>query len=211
MKMGLSVKFSTILTKKYISHVHTTYTDGENSIEEYCAWAYNNAFDVLVFSDHVRKELSYDFNEYVRDIKKAGQLFPSLELWAGAEAKVTEDGSLDIPEDVISKTDVLFFACHSFPNDPVLYKSAFSKAFQDKKWKNHVRVWAHPGLFFKTWNLVDSGNILGDLINLAKSEGIFIEKNLRYNLPHDKMFSTLDPSQKIIGYDAHSLESLHSQ
>ncbi len=208
-KMDLLERFKTILNKKYLSHIHTTYSDGENSVEEYCAWAHNNTYDSIVFSEHVIRQLSYDFNSYIKDIEHTRQLFPSMEIWSGIEAKVLPDGILDIPEDILSLIDVLFFACHTFSGDANMYKTAFSKVFQDRKWKNHIRIWAHPGLFFKTRDYRNFSGILIELIDLARREDILIEKNIRYNVPSDDILSKLDQSQIIIGHDVHSIESLN--
>lgn len=211
MTMDLLEKFRTILGKKYLSHVHTTYTDGINSVEDYCNWASDHNYDAVVFSEHVRKNLSYDFSRYIQDIDNVRQKFPSLEIWRGIEAKVLPDGLLDIPDDILHNIDVLFFACHAFSGDVEIYKKAFLKVFQDKKWKNHSRVWAHPGLYFKNRDTVrDSGTILAELIETATAEDVFIENNLRYNALPRHLLSACDQSMIITGYDAHSIESLQN-
>lgn len=42
-------------------HLHTNYTDGENTVEEYCEQAVKNGLKLLVFSEHVRRELIYSY------------------------------------------------------------------------------------------------------------------------------------------------------
>ena len=205
--MDLLEQFKTILNKKYLSHIHTTYTDGSNSVEEYCQWAFENNYDAVVFSEHVRKEISYNFSSFINDIDNARRLFPSLTLWTGVESKVFPDGTVDMPEEILPEIQVIFFACHSFPKDVDLYKVSFKKVFQDRKWKKYVRIWAHPGRFFKQRGILEtSHDILKELINSAITEGVLIENNVRYSLPPPEILTSLSPSHVVTGYDAHSVD-----
>lgn len=54
-----------------IWHLHTNYTDGENSVFEYCDVAKEMGIKLVCFTEHVSLDLSYNFNNYLLDIKKA--------------------------------------------------------------------------------------------------------------------------------------------
>ncbi len=207
--MDLLEQFKTILNKKYLAHIHTIYTEGSHSVEDYCKWAFDQACDAVVFSEHVRKTITYDFDSFLHDLDNARFQFPSLNIWTGVESKILPGGILDIPDEIVPKTQVIYFACHSFPDDIDLYKDSFTKLFQDKKWKKHVRIWAHPGKFFKQRGIsIYTKEAFKQLCKTACCEDVLIENNIRDSLPPLDILKTLSPSEVIIGYDAHSLESL---
>ena len=149
MKTDISEQFRSTVSEHSLAHVHTTFSDGLNSVEEYCRWACNNTVDTIVFTEHVRKELSFDFVDFRKEIEHVKQLFPALHIWTGVEAKLLPGGALDVPDEIVSEIQVLYFACHSFPRDTDLYIKSFVNLFKDERWKEHARVWAHPGYFFK--------------------------------------------------------------
>jgi len=141
MKMELLEKFKNLLKSKYIFHLHTKYTDGLSSVEEYCLWASKNGCDAVICTEHVRKELSYDFHGFLSEIEDAKRQFPGLDIWVGVEAKVLPGGELDVPEGILSGIDIVCFACQTFPVDVDLYGRSFERLFSDARWKNHIRVW----------------------------------------------------------------------
>ena len=105
-------RFENLLSRRYIFHLHTNYTDGLSSIEDYCLWASRNGCDTIVFTEHVRKELSYDFYSFLSDIENAKRKFPNMDIWVGVEAKILLDGELDISDEVLPKIEIICFACH---------------------------------------------------------------------------------------------------
>ena len=80
-------------------HVHTSYTDGKNSVFEYCQKAKENNLKSILFSEHVRKDISYDYADFLLQINKAKCTFKDLKILSGCEAKVLNlDGDLDVPD-----------------------------------------------------------------------------------------------------------------
>jgi DNA polymerase (family 10)/putative hydrolase len=80
--------------KKYVDyllegewHIHTNYTDGKNTVFEYCEKAVEIGIPLLAFTEHVRKELTYDFNQFLNEIEEAREEF-DLIILSGCEAKV---------------------------------------------------------------------------------------------------------------------------
>lgn len=209
--MNLLEKFENLLKDKYIFHLHTNYTDGLSSVEDYCIWASKNGYDSVVFTEHVRKKLSYDFHSFLSDIENARHKFPDLDIWVGVEAKVLPGGALDIPNEILPNVQIICFACHSFPKDVCLYERAFEKLFSDSRWKEHIRVWVHPGSFLKCLGLIDDYLYLLDrLISFARREGVFIEQNLKYELPPRPIIKNIPRSNLVKGLDAHSVECVKS-
>jgi putative hydrolase len=209
MEAELLEKFKSVLKNRYIFHLHTVYTDGSSSVEDYCRWASNNKFDGVVFVEHTRRKLSYDFNSFLRDVEIAKREFPHLDIWVGSEAKIIPGGQLDIPDSILARIKLVCFACHSFPDDIELYHTSFKTLFKDKRWKEYLRCWVHPGRFLKNRGFLDKNwNILEDLIEVAIKEEIFIENNLKDKLLPHRIIIKIPPSKLITGYDVHSVEEI---
>ncbi len=203
-------EFNAVLLKgKYLFHVHTNYADGSSTVSDYFEYASRHQYESIIFTEHVRQDISYDFDNFLHDIKTAGSQFPKIKSIIGAEAKILPDGDVDVPSKILSKIRVLCFACHSFPKDIDLYESSLKNAFADKRWKKFIRIWVHPGRFLKRNGcLEDNTGMLADLIDLAVRENIFIEKNLRDDLPPASLLENIPDERIVTGYDAHSAMKL---
>jgi len=190
--------------EKYFFHFHTNFTDGKSSFEEYCNFAEKEGFRVLIVLEHVRKRLSYDFNRLISVIQEQRRK-RNLELLVGLEAKVLTDGSLDVDEIVLTMVDVVGIAEHSFSGDANALSKALIKAFNMYKSERYALVWVHPGTkLLKLENA--SMNLYTETIQAAKNLGVFIEHNLRYQLPPNDILIKITRSSIIVGFDAHSIE-----
>jgi len=209
MKKISSVKFEEILKKKYLSHFHTTYSDGASTVAEYFKFAAKQGVGILIFMEHVRREMAYEFDSFVRDIEGAKKIYPGVGSVIGVEAKILPGGELDIPEEILDKIQLIGFACHSFPDDVDLYQRSFERLFSEKRWKPYIRVWVHPGRFFKGEALSGQNkDVLKEVMDCASQNGVFIEKNLRSGNPMLKVNSVCSTQKVITGYDAHSVEEI---
>lgn len=94
-------------------HVHSTFSDGEGTIEENIAAAEARSLTALTCVDHVRHDTDWHpgFVEEVRRL--SGQT--ELELRCGLEAKLLDtSGALDCPDD-LAGADRLYAADHQVP------------------------------------------------------------------------------------------------
>jgi len=160
-------------------HVHTNYTDGRNSIFEICERARELGIPLLAFTEHVRRKLTYDFNEFLSDIDRAREEFSEIIILSGVEAKVLPDGSLDVEDDIIRQVDYPIFAFHSFPRDRELYVECLKKAIKNR----YVNAWAHPGLFLRRTGFSLTVDELEEIFKLMKEHDVLLEVNRRYSLP----------------------------
>jgi len=202
-------KFENLLQTEYIFHLHTNYTDGSSSIEEYCKWALENEFETIIFLEHVRRDLSYSFENFLNDIETAREKYP-INILIGVEAKILLEGELDIPKEILPYIQVIGIAEHFFPKDLDLYRSSCFKVFSDRQWGNYIRVWVHPGNFLKKYN-INNTEILDELISYALSCGIFIESNLKHKLPPINVCKKIPLNKLVKGIDAHSVNDLIQQ
>lgn len=191
MKISLSEKFKSLLKTPYLFHLHTNYTDGKSTVEDYCLWAEKHGHQTLFFTEHVRKKMDYNFSSFLKDIERARKKFKKLTIWVGIEVNILPDGELDVPED-LSGIEVICFACHSFSKDRLALEKALKSAFSNKKWNKFVRVWAHPSSA--------KVSFLKNMIVFAQNKGVFIE--------HNKAYDTFPDKGYIVGQNAHSVVEL---
>ena len=200
-------EFRKNLEKKYLFHIHTNYTDGQLTVKDYFEFANKNNITTLIFTEHVRKNLNYNFLSFVQEIKSLHNEYSNINYIIGVEAKILPDGDLDIDRSILSYIDLICFASHAFPNDISLFYNSYKNLFFDSKWKNYIRIWVHPGRFFKKNGILDKNiELLSELIDLAIFQNIFIEKNLQDKVPPEKI--KINERWLIKGYDIHTKKQL---
>ncbi len=212
--MRITLEKFKVLTSndKYLFHLHTNYTDGLNSIEDYFCYASKNKFKTIIFTEHVRKNIKYNFDDFYSEIKRAENKFETVNAIVGVESKILPDGSIDIPDCILPKIDILCFACHSFPDDINLYAEAFKKVFVDAKWNSFIRVWVHPGRFIQRIGLSRHNiDIFQNLLNAAIDEGVLIENNLKQEILISNIIGRMPSECQVVGHDAHSVSELETQ
>ncbi len=189
-------------------HVHTTYTDGKNTVEDYCRLAQEKKIPLIAFTEHVRRKLDYHFEDFVNDIQLARKKYPHLILLIGCETKVLDlAGNLDVSEEVKKMCDVIMGVFHSFPHsDKVNYLHALKNMLQRKE----INVWGHPTLFCQKRNFTLSPIDIEEVVDLCKKYNIYIEHNLRYNLPNELFLNLARKAQVpiICGMDLHDASKL---
>ncbi|MEM2175058.1 MAG: PHP domain-containing protein [Candidatus Micrarchaeia archaeon] len=200
-----------INTQSYIFHIHTNYTDGKSSVEDYFKYAKSTRVKYLIFTEHVRKNLTYNFDFFIQDIQEKCKNYDGIKGIVGCEAKILPDGSLDISEQILSKLEVICIACH-LNMDSEIYGELIKRVFTSNTYRNHIKVWVHPGLFLKKNSILyDKLDYLRDLVKIAICNDILIEKNLKYQLPPLEILYDIPEKFIILGYDAHSIEDLEKK
>jgi len=201
--------------KKYIDyllegewHIHTSYTNSKGGVLEYCEKAAKLGIPLLAFTEHVRKNLNYDFNNLLNDIEKAREEF-DLIILSGCEAKVLPGGELDVEEWILRNVDYPIFAFHSFPRDIDTYIKSLEIALRNK----YVNTWAHPGAFLLRHGLELPEKELIKIFRLMKKHSVLLEVNKKYKVPFR---AWLDIAEKynvktVTGNDIHGIEDLETE
>ncbi len=99
-------------------HSHTDRTDGGATLEEMVAGAEERGFDYLAVTDHtealgVAGGLTDEELRALADDVRALNEDVDVRLFAGAEANILKDGSLDVSDDVLAELDVVVASIHS--------------------------------------------------------------------------------------------------
>src|ERR1700683_4175511 len=102
-------------------HIHTTFSDGQNSVEEIAKCCKELGLQEIGITDHVRRKLTYNFSDLVMDIKRAEKKY-HIKIWRGAEARILPDGQLDISAEVIRATDFVIGSIHTWPEEVTFEK-----------------------------------------------------------------------------------------
>jgi histidinol phosphatase-like PHP family hydrolase len=208
--MATATRSDSIFQSRYLFHFHTLATDGKLKVADYFRFAREHAFDKLIFLEHIRRSPTYDVDAFITEVKEASQEF-GIQALAGFEAKLLPDGMLDIDESYGRDAEVLGIAEHGFAGDVVTLSGALTECFQryEHLKPRQALVWVHPGLFLKKNGLLkDEQPRYRDLLDRAIEAGVPPERNMRYDLVPQPIFSELDPDCRVIGADAHSNEDL---
>lgn len=100
--------------------MHTTASDGRNSIEEMGQAARKLGYDYIALTDHsqaVTVANGLDEKRTLEQIKKIrAAKVPGIRLLAGSEVDIKKDGSLDLEDYVLAELDVVVASVHSYMN-----------------------------------------------------------------------------------------------
>jgi len=188
-------------------HIHTNYTDGESTVFEYCKKAEELKLPLIAFTEHVRKEMNYNFLDLKEEVEQAKKEF-GFKIMLGCEAKVLDKkGNLDVSQKILKESEIVLGAFHGivFQN-----KEDFLRALKNMIKNSYVDVWAHPGLFYLRQNFNLTEKEMNEITKLCEKNKVLMEINLKYNLPEKKL---LDQAKKnkaklVFGLDSHSTKDL---
>ncbi|MCS6326957.1 MAG: DNA polymerase/3'-5' exonuclease PolX, partial [Nitrospira sp.] len=160
-------------------HAHTTATDGRHGLKEMADAARRRGLRYLAITDHSRRltmarglnpaRLSAQMDE----IDRLNRDLTDIRLLKGIEVDILEDGSLDLPDDVLGRLDLVVGAVHSRFN---LSKQKQTDRILKAMDHPHFSILAHP-----------SGRLIGRrepydvdmlrIIRKARERGCFLEVN----------------------------------
>jgi DNA polymerase (family X) len=127
------------------AQMHTTASDGRNSIEEMGQAARELDYDYIVLTDHskaVTVANGLDEKRTLEQIKKIrAAKVPGIRLLAGSEVDIKKDGSLDLEDYVLAELDVVVASIHSYMNmDRQEMTARYLKAIENP----YTQIIAHP-------------------------------------------------------------------
>lgn len=128
-------------------HVHTDWSDGNAPLSEMATAAKARGYDYIAITDHSRRVTvahGLDPGRLSRQIDQIDRLNAKLRGFAvlkGVEVDILADGSLDLPDSILSRLDLVVAAVHSkFDLSRTAQTERIIRALDNR----HVSILAHP-------------------------------------------------------------------
>lgn len=195
-------------------HVHSTWSDGSDSIENIAVFAKKQDFSFIGIADHSQSlTVAFGLSEKdvvrkLKEIEKINEKLPGFRVFAGTECDIKADGSLDYDNKILKKFDFVYAAVHSrFKMSREEMTKRVIRAMENE----YVNILAHP-----------TGRLIGrrepveldmeKIIDTAKDTDTFLEINAfpdRLDL-NDVYIRVANErgTRFVIGTDAHSIDHL---
>ena len=128
-------------------HSHTRETDGRDSLRDMAGAARTLGYEYLAITDHSRRvSVAHGMDErriraQMAAIDKLNAGFKGFRLLKSAEVDILEDGSLDLPDSVLQKLDLVVGAVHYKLDLPVPKQTRRLLKAMDNP---HLNILAHP-------------------------------------------------------------------
>jgi len=99
-------------------HMHTTYTDGDHSIEEMAQAAIEAGHDYIAITDHSKRVSvaggldADEMRESWKEIDKINEKIDEITILKGLEVDILKDGTPDLADDVLKEADICIASVH---------------------------------------------------------------------------------------------------
>ncbi len=128
-------------------HVHSKYSDGNNSIIEMIEAARKLNYKYIAITDHSKaRAIAHGLDEtrvleQIKEIQKLRKKFEDIYIFTGIEVDIKSNGELDLAEDVLKKLDIVIGSIHSgFKMNKEEMTKRLVKAFNN----GLIKVFGHP-------------------------------------------------------------------
>ena len=199
---------------KGMIHVHTNWSDGRNSIREMALKAKELGFEYIVICDH-SQSASYangltieKINLQHREIDRLNDEDLGIKIIKGIESDIMRDGSLDYPDEILEKFEIVIASVHSHFN---ISKSEMTRRIIYALMSPYTTMLGHPTgrlLLARPAYQVDTK----ELIDAAKDYNKIIEINCnpyRLDLSWEDAFYAKSKGLKLsINPDSHEQNTL---
>lgn len=195
-------------------HTHTKASDGRHGLEEMALAAKDRGYDYLAITDHSKRLTVANgldekrLRKQMDKIDKLNDELKGITLLKGIEVDILEDGSLDLPDEVLEELDIVVCSVHHrFGLSEEKQTERILRALENL----NVNVLAHP-----------TGRMIGDrgpydldmerVMEAARENGCFLELNAdpnRLDLSDVHCKAAREMGVKVvISTDAHSIDGL---
>ncbi|MDZ7700396.1 MAG: DNA polymerase/3'-5' exonuclease PolX [Deltaproteobacteria bacterium] len=195
-------------------HCHTKETDGHYSLEEMARAAKDRGYEYLAITEHSKKvSMAKGLNakrlkNQIKQINRLNDKLKGITVLKGIEVDILEDGSLDLPDDVLKELDLTVCSVHY--NRNLSNKKQTERIIRAMD-NPHFNILAHP-----TGRLINERDAydvdLGKIMKAASERGCYLELNAhpdRLDLSdrYCKMAKEMNV-KVVISTDAHSVTDL---
>lgn len=199
-------------------HTHTTATDGRASLRDMALAAKERGYDYLAITDHSQRLTMVNgldaerLLQQVEQIDRLNQQIEDITILKGIEVDILEDGALDLPNQVLSRLDLVIGAVHGYFNLSRKKQTVRILRAMDNR---YFSILAHPtGRLLNAREAYDVD--VERIIRNARERGCFLELNSQpKRLDLDDVYCRVAKQEGVmisINSDAHSekdLDNLH--
>jgi DNA polymerase (family X) len=195
-------------------HCHTTWSDGRASVEDMARAALERGYDYIAICDHtpavgaVRGLTPDDVRRQAHEIAAANESLAPFRVLRGIECDILPDGSLDLPDDVLSELEWVQASVHGGQRMP---RQQLTARVEEALRNPYVRCLSHPkGRYInrRPENDLD----LDRVFEVALEEQVALEVNGlpdRLDLSGEHVRDALGAGVEIVcSTDAHSIRGL---
>ncbi len=152
--------------------IHSSYSDGDSTIEEIVKFALSLGYEYIAITDH-SQSVRYAhgltkerLERQITEIKKLQAKYPKIKILTGIEVDILSDGSLDLPDSILKDLDVVVAAIHQGFRKNVTER--ICSAIENP----YVQIIAHPS---------------GRLISRREGYEVDLEKVMEYARRYNKV------------------------
>ena len=194
--------------------VQSNWTDGANSIEEMAKAAVKIGLEYIAVTDHTKrlavtggldeKKIQKQWREIDRINSKIQMTNSKFRILKGTECDILKDGSLDLPDEILAKLDVVGVSTHSYFNLP---RKAQTERLKRAMRNPNVDIIFHPtGRVLMKRDAYELD--MDDIIKTAKATGTILEVDAypdRLDLKDEYVKKCVESGVKLaVDSDAHS-------
>jgi DNA polymerase (family 10) len=128
-------------------HVHTDWSDGQDSIEDMAKSAKALGYLYLAITDHsAGRGIAHGLSEerlrkQIQEIIRLNEHLKGIRIFTGTEVDIRADGSIDLPQKLLADLDVVVAAIHSAMNQS---EEQITRRLVGAIENPHIDVIAHP-------------------------------------------------------------------
>lgn len=160
-------------------HMHTTATDGKASIQEMAEGALAKGYQYIAITDHSKRVTMANgldakrLRAHWKEIDKVQQKVPDIQILKGIECDILEDGTMDLPDDVLSEADWVIAVLHYGLKQP---QDQINKRLLNAIQNPHVSILGHlSGRLIGKRPGADLN--YGEILKAAADHGVMLEIN----------------------------------
>ena len=160
-------------------HIHTHATDGHNSLEEMALSAKKHGLKYIAVTEHSdRLKVAGGLDpprlmQQIDEIERLNEKLKGIQILKGLEVEILKDGTLDLPDAVLARLDLVVGTVHSHFNLPLEKQTERILRAMDRR---YFTMLAHP-----TGRLIDEREPyavdMTRIIHKARARGCFLELN----------------------------------
>lgn len=194
--------------------MHSTWSDGKNTIEEMARACFEMGYEYMALTDHSRAVTvagglgPEDLEAQWEEIEAVRERVPGIAIFKSMEVDIRKDGSLDLPDRYLERLDLVLVSVHSYMD---LDKAAMTERIIRAIAHPEVDILAHP-----TGRLINRREPyevdMEAVLQAAAEHDVAVELNAnpeRLDLNDVHVFRARELGVKIaISTDAHSVDNL---